>query len=299
MTNHDGAGPGAETSAHQVAYFSYGSNLDTDQMVARCASARLVLRAALPHHALAFGGFSHAWGGAVANVLPKRGAQVEGLIYQITRVELRTLDRYEGYPYAYEREQRFVIDEHGRRRRVILYVQPARDFDPGAPSPAYLAVLARAYQQHGFDLEALVAAAHPAPRPARPEPASATLVFTYGTLLSGERNHRLLRTARFAGAAATLPRYELRDLGAFPALVRGGTRAIAGELYDVDAPTLFALDQLEGHPTFYRRARIRLASGTIADTYLLRRDQVDGRPIIESNNWRTRAEEPSHEDRDA
>jgi gamma-glutamylaminecyclotransferase len=138
-----------------------------------------------------------------------------------------------------------------------------------------------------------------AAQPARPEPASTTLVFTYGPLLSGERNHRLLRTARLVGAASTLPKYELRDLGAFPALVRGGTRAIAGELYEIDAPTLFALDQLEGHPDFYRRARIRLASGTTADAYLLRRDQVQGRPIIESNNWRTRAEEHRHEDRDA
>lgn len=260
-------------------------------MVARCVSARVVGRAGLPRHALAFGGFSHSWRGAVANVLPAHGARVEGLIYQIARAELRTLDRYEGHPYAYEREQRFVVDEHGRRRRVSLYVQPARDFEPGEPPHDYLAVLVRAYQRYGFDLDALVAAAHPARRAARPKPASATLVFTYGTLMSGERNHRLLRIARFVGAASTLPRYELRDLSAFPALVRGGTRAVAGELYEVDAPTLFALDQLEGHPDFYRRARIRLASGTIADAYLLRRDQVDGRPIIESNNWRTRAEE--------
>jgi gamma-glutamylcyclotransferase (GGCT)/AIG2-like uncharacterized protein YtfP len=292
MTDHHGGAPSAEPPAHQVAYFSYGSNLDTDQMAARCASAQIVRRAVLPHHALAFGGFSHAWGGAVANVLPRRGARVEGLIYQLTRTDLHVLDRYEGHPYAYEREQRYVIDEHGRRHRVSLYVQPARDFDPGPPSRAYLGVIACAYQRHGFNLGALVAAAHSEPQPACPEPASATLVFTYGTLLAGERNHRLLQTARFVGATSTLPRYELRDLGAFPGLVRGGTRAIAGELYEVDAPTLFALDRLEGHPTFYRRARIRLASGTIADTYLLRRDQVASRPIIESNNWRTRAEEP-------
>jgi gamma-glutamylcyclotransferase (GGCT)/AIG2-like uncharacterized protein YtfP len=279
------------SAAGTTLYFGYGSNMDLDQMVARCASARLVGRAVLPQHQLAFGGFSHAWGGPVASVLPARGARVEGLLYQIARVEVARLDLYEGHPFVYERAQRFVIDEGGRRRRVTLYVQPARDFEPGPPSATYLEVLGRAYRQHGFDLDVLAAAARSTPPRARSAPVTATLVFVYGTLLSGEGNHGLLKTARRIGVDATQPRYELRHLGGYPALVRGGTRSVAGELYEVDAPTLFALDKLEGHPDFYRRARIRLASGVIADTYLLRRDQVEGRPIIESNHWRMRAED--------
>jgi gamma-glutamylcyclotransferase (GGCT)/AIG2-like uncharacterized protein YtfP len=278
-------------STTHVAYFAYGSNLDGDQMVARCASARLVGRATLPHHALAFGGFSHGWGGPVATVLPARGARVEGLVYEIASTEVRRLDRYEGHPFAYEREQRLVLDERGARRRVTVYVQPTRGFERGHPPSKYLDVLLHAYRHHGFDLAALAAAARPKLQRPLGELAATTQVFVYGTLLAGERNHRLLKTARPAGSDATLPRYELRHLGHFPGLVRGGTRSIGGELYDVDAPTLFGLDKLEGHPDFYRRTRIRLLSGTIADTYLLRRDQVEGRPIIESNNWRTRAEE--------
>ena len=284
MTSHD------HGTTH-VAYFAYGSNLDGDQMVARCASARLVGRATLRHYALAFGGFSQGWGGAVATVLPARGGRVEGLVYEIAATEVRRLDRYEGHPFAYGREQRLVVDERGARRRVTLYVQPSHDFEPGSPPSKYLDVLVHAYRHHGFDLAALEAAARPKPQAPRRELVAATQVFVYGTLLAGERNHRLLKTARLAGSDATLPRYELRHLGGFPGLVRGGTRSIAGELYEVDAPTLFGLDKLEGHPDFYRRTRIRLVSGTIADTYLLRRDQVQGRPIIESNNWRTRAEE--------
>lgn len=177
------------------------------------------------------------------------------------------------------------------RATAAIYVQPAHGFEPGQPPSRYLDVLVHAYRHHGFDLDALAAAARPKPQAPRRELAAATLVFVYGTLLAGERNHRLLKTARQVGTDATLARYELRHLGGFPGLVRGGTRSIAGELYEVDAPTLFGLDKLEGHPDFYRRARIRLLSGTIADTNLLRRDQVEGRPIIESNNWRTRAEE--------
>lgn len=84
----------------------------------------------------------------------------------------------------------------------------------------------------------------------------------------------------------TKPEFELRDLGSYPALVPGGEQAVSGELYEVDERTLASLDRFEGHPRFYRRARIVLADGATAETYLLSRHQVDGRPIIASGSWR-------------
>jgi len=72
-------------------------------------------------------------------------------------------------------------------------------------------------------------------------------VFVYGTLLSGEPNHRLLADAELVGAARTEPDFDLVSLGAFPAMIAGGATAIAGEVYEVDRPTLDALDRLEGH----------------------------------------------------
>ncbi len=121
---------------------------------------------------------------------------------------------------------------------------------------------------------------------------SRTRVFVYGTLLSGEPNHRLLvgAKARFVAEARTKPRFELRDLGAYPAMVDGGAQAIAGEVYEVDEATLLALDQLEGHPRFYQRTRIDLEDGASAEAYLLRPDQAEGRPMIDSGNWRVRRE---------
>jgi gamma-glutamylcyclotransferase (GGCT)/AIG2-like uncharacterized protein YtfP len=116
-------------------------------------------------------------------------------------------------------------------------------------------------------------------------------VFVYGTLLAGEGNHRLLATAPLVGAARTEPTFELRNLGAFPGLVKGGACSVAGEVYEVDAPTLARLDALEGHPRFYRRTRIALDDGTKAQTYLLTPEQVVGRPIIPSGNWRSRRKE--------
>ncbi|MFO0759820.1 MAG: gamma-glutamylcyclotransferase [Byssovorax sp.] len=113
-------------------------------------------------------------------------------------------------------------------------------------------------------------------------------LFVYGTLLAGESNHALLSEARFAGSARTLPLYRLLDLGGHPALVEGGSAAVVGEIYDVPAASLPALDALEGHPGWYRRTRITLADGSTAETYLLPRDQAEAFPEIASGSWRSR-----------
>ena len=142
----------------QVLVFAYGSNLDARQMRSRCASARVEARAVLSNHALAFGGFSQRWGGAVASVLPQRGARVEGVLYRITAPDLRELDRHEGHPFAYQRSAKVVKDERGRRRRAQIYVQPEETFEPWLPQLAYFRVLLNAYGRLGFDVERLAAA---------------------------------------------------------------------------------------------------------------------------------------------
>lgn len=143
----------------QVLYFAYGSNLDDAQMRARCANARVVARAVLPNHVLAFGGFSHRWGGAVASVVRAKGARVEGLLYRLDNVDLRALDRFEGHPFAYERVTKMVLDEHGRRRRATTYLQPEDSFEAWTPPQGYFDVLWRAYGRLGFDFEPLARAA--------------------------------------------------------------------------------------------------------------------------------------------
>ena len=46
-------------------------------------------------------------------------------------------------------------------------------------------------------------------------------IFVYGTLLSGEGNHRQLRGARPLAVRRTEPRYTLVSLGPYPALLDG------------------------------------------------------------------------------
>lgn len=113
----------------------------------------------------------------------------------------------------------------------------------------------------------------------------ATRLFVYGTLMRCEPNAGWLGHARFLGVARTAPAYALVDLGPYPGLLPGAAGVVEGELYEVDAPTLARLDELEEHPTVYRRAPIALGDGSTAHAYLL----VDprGRPIA-SGDWRRR-----------
>ena len=78
-------------------------------------------------------------------------------------------------------------------------------------------------------------------------------VFVYGTLRRGQRNHALLGSGRLLGPFITRPLYTMLDLGAYPAVVPGGSTAVTGEVYAVDAQILASLDRLEGYPRLYTR----------------------------------------------
>jgi gamma-glutamylaminecyclotransferase len=116
------------------------------------------------------------------------------------------------------------------------------------------------------------------------------LVFVYGTLLSGQVNHRLLARAELLGPHRTEPCFTLYDLGAYPGAARGGRTAIAGEVYRVDQAGLVRLDRLEDYPRLYDRILIPSPYGR-AWTYVFR-GQLDGRPVIGSGDWRAPSEAP-------
>lgn len=126
-------------------------------------------------------------------------------------------------------------------------------------------------------------------------PRTHTLIFTYGTLLCGEPNHRLLHRARLVCVAITAPRYLLVDLGAFPAMLDNGRTAVRGEVYVCDAATLAALDRLESHPSFYERRDVVLARGPRgAQAYFLN-DARPGAQPIRSGDWRAHRREKDDE----
>lgn len=113
-----------------------------------------------------------------------------------------------------------------------------------------------------------------------------TLMFVYGTLLRGERNHALLERATFVREASTRPEFELLDLGEHPAMIRGEA-IVRGELWSVDATTLAALEELEGAPDYYHRIALVLSDGTEAECYVPTAPPTGGRRIP-GGSWRRR-----------
>jgi gamma-glutamylcyclotransferase (GGCT)/AIG2-like uncharacterized protein YtfP len=140
-----------------VLYFAFGSNLDVAQMLRRCPDSRLVGRAVLKNHALCFAGYSAFRHGAVASVTPRNGSQTQGVVYELDSYDLRALDACEGHPFVYQRVARLVVLSDGRRVRAHTYVH--RSHYICGPGSAYLNLIRRAYQKHGFDLRSLKMAA--------------------------------------------------------------------------------------------------------------------------------------------
>lgn len=262
-------------------YFAYGSNLLPSRLRERCPSARAVGAAAWPGHRLEFAGSSAAWaGGGVATAREVAGAALPGALFELSDADLAALDRFEGEGRTYFRIAA-TVDATGGPVPAEVYVRD--DDEPLAPpTTAYVDAIDEGCRRWEIDpsgwCDAVSRARPPEPPPGR------SRVFVYGTLKRREANARLLTDARFLGTASTVPSFRLLDLGAFPALVEGGSVAVHGELYDIDADGLRRLDLLEGHPDFYRRTNLALADGSRAQAYLLLAPR-DGTPEVEGGTW--------------
>jgi len=87
-----------------------------------------------------------------------------------------------------------------------------------------------------------------------------TILFVYGTLKRGERNHRLLADQEFVGETTTTPKYRVFDLGPYPGLARDDVNGLAvkGEVFAVSECALAELDDFEGAPNLFVRERIEV-----------------------------------------
>jgi gamma-glutamylcyclotransferase (GGCT)/AIG2-like uncharacterized protein YtfP len=89
------------------------------------------------------------------------------------------------------------------------------------------------------------------------------LLFVYGSLKRGGLHHAELAGATFVGEAETAPGYALTRLGDYRALIRqtarqtAGETQVRGELFELPAARLPALDEFEGQG--YERRTVTLS----------------------------------------
>ena len=113
-------------------------------------------------------------------------------------------------------------------------------------------------------------------------------LIVYGTLMSGERNHRFCRNAvRITPCFITGTLY---DTGyGFPAFVPEGENTVAAELIEIPFEDWEAVDRLEGYPRLYDRlmfsAKFTDGTDTTGWVYVMH-NLPEMAQIIESGNWK-------------
>lgn len=131
-------------------YIAYGSNLNVDQMIRRCPDAVVVGTSTVKDHKLVFRGNSRS---GVANIEPCAGESVPVGIWAISAADERSLDRYEGYPWLYTKQE-FTLTVRRRTITAMAYIMtPGRKV--ASPNSDYLYTIAQGYGDFGFDLKPL------------------------------------------------------------------------------------------------------------------------------------------------
>ena len=133
-------------------YIAYGSNLHRERMGARCPGSQAIGTAEIKGYRLAFKGRETA---ACLTIEPCRGSTVPAGIYSVTEEDEAALDRYEGFPWIYHKEEMTLTvtgigDGKKTRKRAFVYIMDEQR-DYGTPTQRYMDICREGYADFGFD----------------------------------------------------------------------------------------------------------------------------------------------------
>lgn len=287
------------TMRDRMLYFAYGSNLDADNWEAWCvtrgyeaASIEPVCPAWLPDHELVFRYRSRLRAGGALDVRERRGTATPGALFRVH--DWSGLDAKEGVSGGYYRRANVtVLTADGHAHRAITYrvrdERVERDFV--APAAEYREMVVRGLSRFGHDHDGFLAASRG--ESGAPTPGA---LFTYGTLMKGQRSHELLAPKiRRDHGAAHVTGASLVRIDWYPGLVLRADGSVHGELYELDDVPA-TLDQLDAYEDFagyeseaslYRRSLMRVVTADatrLAWTYVYLGD-FDGFPSISTGRW--------------
>lgn len=140
-------------------YIAYGSNLNVGQMRMRCPHATVLGTAELKGWELLFKGSRT---GSYLTVERSEGGSVPVAVWEVTESDEAALDRYEGFPAFYYKEDvrvQYKGIRTGRRRTVDAFVYIMHEDRPiGIPAGFYMRTCLEGYDTFYFDKRVLLAA---------------------------------------------------------------------------------------------------------------------------------------------
>lgn len=131
-------------------YVAYGSNLNIRQMKHRCPTAKLYGTGEIKDYELQFKGHPDS---AFATIAPKEGASVPVAVWEIQLRDEMSLDRYEGYPSHYFK-QNVPVQLDGEEVNAMVYIMNLK-MGFGLPSPYYYQTVHEGYNDCGLDTDVL------------------------------------------------------------------------------------------------------------------------------------------------
>lgn len=129
-------------------YFAYGSNLHLEQMMRRCPDAEPLTQAILY-------GYRLTYRRGVATI-EKGGKKdrVYGAVYEISKRDLKALDRYEGYPYLYYRDT-VQVEARGMGSVCAITYKMHKHFEFSPPRAGYYEIILEGYRNWGLPTDSL------------------------------------------------------------------------------------------------------------------------------------------------
>lgn len=134
-------------------YLAYGSNMLTQRLRHRCPSARPVGTAMVPGHALEFTKPGQDQSGkATLTGTAAQGVHTPGVLFEIDKVDLPSLDKAEAAGVGYDRHDAFDVLLPGTGERLAATTYLAIDTSPHLkPFDWYLALVLAGAHEHGLD----------------------------------------------------------------------------------------------------------------------------------------------------
>jgi gamma-glutamylcyclotransferase len=125
-------------------YFAYGSNMNEERMNERKIRFHNKSHGIFLNHSLVFNKISSKNPNTgFANVTLNYNSIVEGVIYDIIDDDINKLDKFEGYPDHYTREERNFVDVDGKKivSATIYVATPAKTRNGLLPTKEYMSHL--------------------------------------------------------------------------------------------------------------------------------------------------------------